>query len=407
MITSNLIQFGKRHASLQANALVASLLTAVCVTAISAQPAAPERHPLMHLNLDQMTRMKADHLKAQPMQAAPEVTVTPPNFPPSLSLLPYLPYIPAQRDQGQCGDCWAWAGTGVMEIAHNMANGVASRLSVQLLNSCNPYVNCCDGGWLNNVAQFYSYQGFAVPWNNTNAAWTSGDGFCGTACGSIASAPQFPIASASVATVPTWGVGQAQAIANIKTALNQNMAIWFGFFMPYTNFVAFDDYWDGQNESAQWTNFDPGQMSTDSDPIEGHAVLCVGYDDTDPAGPTWIMVNSWGTTPDRTNGIFHVSQNINYDGTYISGGYEWYQIYWETLNIQFAPQPSLQIALAGADSVVLTWPSAAAGYQLQRKTTLNAAIWSDVTTTPVLVNNQCQVTLPKSSANSFFRLMAP
>jgi C1A family cysteine protease len=29
----------------------------------------------------------------------------------------------------------------------------------------------------------------------------------------------------------------------------------------------------------------------------GHAVLLVGYDDTNPADSYMIMVNSWGTTP--------------------------------------------------------------------------------------------------------------
>jgi C1A family cysteine protease len=263
----------------------------------------------MHLTPEQMTQMMADHLQAQPMQALSAGVVAPPIFPPSMSLLSLLPYIPAQRDQGACGDCWAWAGTGVMEIAHNVQNGVASRLSVQLLNSCNPYVSCCAGGWLANVAQFYTNAGFAIPWNNTNGAWTSGGGDCVAACGSIATAPRFPITSAAVTTIPTWGVSQAQAIANIKTALNQNQAVWFAFFMgTEADWDNFDNFWDDQLESAQWASFTSGETMTTGG---GHAVLCVGYNDDDPAGPTWIMVNSWGTTPDRPEGIFHVSENIN------------------------------------------------------------------------------------------------
>jgi hypothetical protein len=63
--------------------------------------------------------------------------------------------------------------------------------------------------------------------------------------------------------------------------------------------------------------------------------------------------------------------------------------------------------MAGNNSVVLTWPSAAAGYTLQCNPALNAATWSNVTNVPALINNQYQVTLPKSGANCFFRLMAP
>jgi hypothetical protein len=32
----------------------------------------------------------------------------------SHSLLSHLQYIPAERNQGSCGNCWAWAGTGVI-----------------------------------------------------------------------------------------------------------------------------------------------------------------------------------------------------------------------------------------------------------------------------------------------------
>lgn len=399
----HLNQIGQREASLRCKAIIAACVTAVGVTAISAQSAGPERHTLMQLTPKQMTQMMADHLQAEPMQSL--AVIAPTNFPPSLSLLSLLPYIPAQRNQGACGNCWAWAGTGVMEIAHNVQNGVASRLSVQLLNSCNPYVGCCAGGWLANVAQFYTYNGHAAPWNNPNGPWTSGNGSCGTACGSIASAPQFPITSASVTTIPTWGLSQGQAIANIKTTLKQNKAVWFGFFMASdADWVNFDNFWSYQTESAQWSNFNAGESGTTGG---GHAVLCVGYDDTDPAGPTWIMVNSWGTTAGRPHGLFHVSQNLDYSGTYTYGPQQYYQLYWETLNIQFAPQPSLGLALTATNTAVLTWPSAAAGYTLQCRSTLNGATWSTVPNTPALINNQFQVILPKSSANCFFRLMAP
>ena len=373
---------------------------------MSAQPTAPSRHSVMQLTQKQMIQMMASHLSAEAIPNAPVSVIFPTNYPPSLSLLSWLPYIPAQRDQGQCADCWAWAGTGVMEIAHNVQNGVASRLSVQLLNSCNPYVSSCGGGWLANLAQFYSYKGFAVPWNNTNAAWSSGAGKGGAACGTIATAPQFPILSVSAITIPTWGVGQAQAIANIKAVLNQNMAVWFAFFLPSkTDWDNFDNFWENQPESAQWTNFDSGEQWTSSG--GGHVALCVGYDDTDPAGPTWIMVNSWGTTSGRPGGLFHVSQNINYDGAYSSGAYQYYQTYWETLNVQFAPQPSVGIALTDTKTVVLTWPSAAAGYTLQQNSTLNAETWSNVTNVPELVNYQYQAILPEPSANTFFRLTVP
>ncbi|MGD0814527.1 MAG: immunoglobulin domain-containing protein [Verrucomicrobiota bacterium] len=308
----------------------------------------------MHLTPEQMKKMMATHLQAKALQApVRKAELAPASSPSSLSLLPLLPYVPVDRDQGWCGDCWAWAGTGVMEIAHNVQNGVANRLSVQFLNTCNPYVGCCEGGWLQNVADFYNDKGFAVPWSNTNGNWTSGDGSCGASCGSVAIAPQYGITSMSVVTIPTWGVSQAQAIANVKAALNQNQAVWFAFFMgSETDWDNFDSFWEYQPESTQWTNFNSGEAYTTGG---GHAILCVGYNDNDPAGPTWIMLNSWGTTSDRPDGVLHISENINYDGVYTYGSYSYQQLYFETLDIQFTPPPTYALAINtnGTGSVLM------------------------------------------------------
>ena len=56
----------------------------------------------------------------------------------SVSLLGHLDYSPSARNQASCGNCWVWASTGVVEIAHSVQNGVKNRLSTQFLNSCKP-----------------------------------------------------------------------------------------------------------------------------------------------------------------------------------------------------------------------------------------------------------------------------
>ncbi|MFP3912096.1 MAG: C1 family peptidase, partial [Desulfobacteraceae bacterium] len=64
----------------------------------------------------------------------------------------------------------------------------------------------------------------------------------------------------------------------------------------------------------------------------GHAVLCVGYNDNDPENAYWVMLNSWGTTAKRPNGLFRVDMDMNYDCMDLT----WeYNLYWQTLNIQF------------------------------------------------------------------------
>ena len=48
----------------------------------------------------------------------------------SVDLLPHLDYIPSERSQGSCGNCWVWAGTGCLEIALSTQEDIRDRLSV-------------------------------------------------------------------------------------------------------------------------------------------------------------------------------------------------------------------------------------------------------------------------------------
>ena len=96
----------------------------------------------------------------------------------SKSLLSHISYIPAERNQGLCGNCWNWAGTGVLEIAHHVQNGVFERLSTQFLNSCKLDEYACCGGDLEMFADWYRQRGIAIPWSNTNAGFAEGGRDC-------------------------------------------------------------------------------------------------------------------------------------------------------------------------------------------------------------------------------------
>lgn len=105
----------------------------------------------------------------------------------SLSLLSHLQYTPSERHQGACGNCWAWAGTGVMEVALSVQKNTKDRLSIQYLNS-NFYGGngvdwACCGGWLDDVADFYKGTGKAIPWSNTNARYQDGGKSCSASTG--------------------------------------------------------------------------------------------------------------------------------------------------------------------------------------------------------------------------------
>ena len=77
-----------------------------------------------------------------------------------------------------------------------------------------------------------------------------------------------------------------------------------------------------------------------------HAVLLVGYDDTDPNNPYWIILNSWGTGVYRPDDLFRVTQNLNYDCTYTDGTSTFWSYGFQTLNVSFtAPIPTISITL--------------------------------------------------------------
>lgn len=249
----------------------------------------------------------------------------------SLSLLGYLDYTPSERDQGSCNNCWAWAGTGVVGIALNMERGIYDRLSVQFISSCNTALSCCEGGWLSDFVSFYEIEGYTISWSNANASWQNGNGRCNISCESISTLPNYPLSSITLERIATHGVGQAQAISDIKNVLNQGRAVWFGFFMStQEDWSSFNTFWNTQTDETSW-DFDVscGKPYTSG---AGHAVLCVGYNDDDPNNAYWIMLNSWGTTANRPNGLFRVNMDINYDCSDSLGRPN---LFWQTLDVEF------------------------------------------------------------------------
>ena len=274
------------------------------------------------------------------------------------NLLSLLEYTPAQRNQGYCGNCWAWAGTGVMEIALNVQKGVRDRLSLQYLNSNynggGGSSGACCGGWLEDVSDFYTSTGKAIPWSNTGGTYTDVLTSCGgsaaTPSSSISTNPYYEIGSISEEVIETQSVTQAQAIANIKNVLDQQKAVWFGFFFPRgTQWTAFRNFWNTQPESdiygtvnafstAVGTSWDSGGG--------GHAVLCVGYYDDGASNRYWIMLNSWGTTTLRPNGLFKVPMVLNYSGTDSTG---FPLFWWQTLDIEYDVEAEAPFLIGGDD----------------------------------------------------------
>jgi hypothetical protein len=316
--------------------LIIVLLALLCLVGSSWADGGNKTYPLMKPDKETFLRW------VQQYELAPRASIDerlaaaiPPQG--SLSLLSYLSYVPVERDQGICGNCWVWAGTGCMELALYFQKSITDRLSIQLLNSCDIPYACC-GGWLSDLARFYTIKRYAVPWANTNAQWQDGgrdcaDGSSARSCGSIDTATNYPITSIAAQTINTQGTGQATAISNIKNILSQNKGVWFAFFLPTTaDWSTFFTFWNNQSEAAVWDP-DTSCGKNEDAGFGGHAVLVVGYNDDDPNNKYWIALNSWGTTANRPNGVFRIKMNMNYDCTYKDGGVNYSSYYFQTLSM--------------------------------------------------------------------------
>ncbi|MDD4653516.1 MAG: SdrD B-like domain-containing protein, partial [Methanothrix sp.] len=150
---------------------------------------APRTYPIMHPTQREASLWAGQYDSSARAYLSPEIEGKMASAPvASFNLLDQLKYTPSERDQGTCGNCWAWAGTGVMELDYARQKGVSDRLSVQYLVSnynggCGDSGACC-GGWLSDLAGFYQDKKIMVPWSNSNAHYRDGKNDCG-ACSSI------------------------------------------------------------------------------------------------------------------------------------------------------------------------------------------------------------------------------
>jgi len=251
------------------------------------------------------------------------------------SLLDSLVYTPSERNQGSCGNCWVWVGTGLLELCLAEA-GISDRLSIQFFNSCasldctasgcGTNASCaCAGGDLEMFVEAYNALGYAIPWSNDGAQYQDKTYAveCGTAkvCGGITKSPRYVFGGTfRQSRITTTGVDQDTAINHIKNVLQQNKGVYCIFTLP--NSSAWDDFntfWKEGGQSELWDFSAYAGMNLEfTNGAGSHVVLVVGYneEDADQAHHYWIALNSWGATSRRTDGTFRIKMHQGYDSTY-------------------------------------------------------------------------------------------
>ncbi len=183
--------------------------------------------------------------------------------------------VPAVRNQGGCGSCWAFATVGAMEAAMMVqSNSDAQNLSEQFLVSCNQSGWDCDGGWW---AHDYHTSRLATSQSEIGAVleaalpYTATNGSCNVAFGHPYQLVQWNYVLNSYPTyIPT-----ADAIKNaIYNYGPVAVAVTVG---------------------SAFSSYNGGIFTTNIDSAVNHGVVLVGWG-TDPTyGDYWIMRNSWGS----------------------------------------------------------------------------------------------------------------
>lgn len=174
------------------------------------------------------------------------------------------------KNQGGCGSCWAFSTVGAMECAIKIMDGVETDLSEQWLVSCNTNGWSCAGGWF---AHDY-HQNRTDPCGGTGTVRES----------------DFPYTARDEACrcmypheyyTDRWSfIGFGQGIPQVDSI--KQAILTYG---PVSCAVYVDSSFSGYNGGV-FSNCKSGGVN--------HAVVLVGWDDSQGTDGVWIMRNSWG-----------------------------------------------------------------------------------------------------------------
>ncbi len=315
----------------------------------------PDALPIMQPSDQELVRQIAAY------DAVPTIEPSPPLFrgtettARSRSLVGQIDYVPAERNQQPTGNCWVWAGNGLLEIAHSVQNGVRDGLSVQYVDSNynrgEGQYWAGNGGTLSDLVRFYRESGRAVSRSNRNASFQDGRIWCvehnraWVPASLVATDPHYAITRLDERRISTRGVSKATAIARVRAVLDQDRGVYMTFRLPNeAAWTDFNRFWMDRSEDAVFDLSPYAGQSWEPWTSGAHAVLCVGYDEKDRS---WLMLNSWGTAQgNRPHGLFRFRMDLNYSAVY-PYSVEVPVTEWETVDVAFessaAPTPGAYV----------------------------------------------------------------
>ena len=166
------------------------------------------------------------------------------------------------KNQGQCGDCWAFSAVGALEGLHFLKTGTLQSYSEQQLNDCSDsYGNQgCNGGLMDDAFKYTKDNGVEL---ESDYPYQGQQGNCNYDSSKV----QFK------------NTGYTDVTQNSPTQLQA--AVYKG---PVSVAIEAD-----QNAFQQYTG---GVISSGCGTNLDHGVLAVGYNGTS----YWIVKNSWGSS---------------------------------------------------------------------------------------------------------------
>lgn len=194
------------------------------------------------------------------------------------------------RDQGQCGSCWAFATVGLLECNIRIKDGASVDLSEQWLVSCDTDDDGCAGG-------FWAFDYFMT---KTDA--------CGGTGAVLESA--FPYQASNlpcncpynhVYTINSWSY-----VAGEEEIPSPDAIKWA--IMTYGPVAV------GVCVGDDFAYYSGGVFNYNFTDELNHAIVLVGWDDSQGENGVWILRNSWGSTDWGEQGYMRIEYGCSMVG---------------------------------------------------------------------------------------------